>query len=143
MSRSYPDVYLDFHAGHSVTLFRGKNNESVGNIIVIVLHIRFARISGLSYTRVCARACAQVCQSLSQVLLFELPRLPFQHASLSCLCPLQQSFEVDTLRSLDRQTEGAVPDELRQRTKSSADAEDGSVVERFVESVMVEEHSRS
>ena len=53
----------------------------------------------------------------------------------------QQALEIDTLRSLDWKTQRPVPDKLCEWSKTSADAENGCVVQRLLESVMVEENS--
>ena len=62
---------------------------------------------------------------------------------LSLLSQLQEAFQVDALRSLDRETQCSVPNQLCQRTQASADTESSSIVQRLVESKVVEEHSRA
>lgn len=65
------------------------------------------------------------------------------HPTFLGLSKLEQSFEINRLWSLDWQSESSVPDELCQWTETSADTESGSVVERVVETVVVEEHTRT
>ena len=59
-----------------------------------------------------------------------------------CAHLVQDALKVDALGSLNRQSQRPVPDELRKRPKSTADTERRRVVERLLESVMVEENSR-
>ena len=52
---------------------------------------------------------------------------------------LQQTKEVDALGALDGHTHGAVPDELDQGSKGTANTESDGVVEWLLEAVVVEE----
>lgn len=52
---------------------------------------------------------------------------------------LQQTEQVDALRTLDGHAQGAVPDQLDQGTESTADTEGDGVVEGLLETVVVEE----
>lgn len=54
---------------------------------------------------------------------------------------LEDAGKVDALGPLNGQAEGAVPDELGERAEAAADAESGSVVERLLEAVVVEENA--
>ena len=55
---------------------------------------------------------------------------------------VQDALQVDALGPLNRQTQRPVPDELRKRPKSTADTKRRSVVERLLESEVVEENTR-
>jgi hypothetical protein len=54
---------------------------------------------------------------------------------------LEDTLEVDALRSLDRQTQSSVPNQLGERAKTTRHTECGSVVQSLVEAVVVEQDS--
>lgn len=56
---------------------------------------------------------------------------------------VQETLEVDTLWSLDRETKGTAPDKLGEWAKSTADTEGDGVVKRLLEAVVVEEDTGS
>jgi len=58
-----------------------------------------------------------------------------------CLGSFEQPFQIDTLGPLDWQTECTIPDQLRKRAQSSADAEDRRVIKCLLEAIVVEEHA--
>lgn len=55
---------------------------------------------------------------------------------------LLQSQEIDALGALNRQAERAVPDELHQGPKSTADTKGNCIVKRLLEAVVIEEDTR-
>ena len=52
---------------------------------------------------------------------------------------VEDTLKVDGLGTLNRQTQCPVPDELCERSKTTANTESGSVVKSLLETVMVEE----
>lgn len=60
----------------------------------------------------------------------------------SCPNLVQDALKVNALRALDGQTQCAIPDELCERSETTADTEGSSVVERLLEAVVVEEDTR-
>lgn len=59
------------------------------------------------------------------------------------LCHSEESLQIHTLRSLNWQTQRSVPDELCKGPKASTDTESDRVVEWLLESIMMEQDSRS
>jgi hypothetical protein len=59
------------------------------------------------------------------------------------LCHSKKSLQIDTLWSLNWQTQSSVPDELCEGPKASTDTESDRVVEWLLESIMMEQDSRS
>jgi hypothetical protein len=55
---------------------------------------------------------------------------------------LKDTLEVDALGALDGQTQCPVPDELCEGAEATADTESRSVIQRLVEAVVVEQHTR-
>jgi hypothetical protein len=55
-----------------------------------------------------------------------------------CADLIQDSLQVDALRSLDWQAKGTVPDELGEWAETTADTECGGVVKSLFEAVVVE-----
>lgn len=66
----------------------------------------------------------------------------YSSSTLLCADLVQDTLEVDRLGALNGQTQCPVPDELCKWAKTTADTEGGSVVERLLEAVVVEEHAR-
>ena len=61
------------------------------------------------------------------------------HSDRHCRSFLHQTQQVDALGPLDGETQSAIPDELDERTQSTADTEGDGVVQRLLEAVVVEE----
>lgn len=59
--------------------------------------------------------------------------------SRSCASLVKYPLEVDALRSLNRQTERPVPDQLSQWTQTARHAEGSRVIECLLEAVVVEQ----
>jgi hypothetical protein len=55
---------------------------------------------------------------------------------------VEDALKVDGLGSLDGKTQSPVPDELCKRAEAAADTKGGSVVERLLEAVVVEQDTR-
>lgn len=74
--------------------------------------------------------------------LFASPSMGVMSSYLFSTDLVQNTLEVDGLRTLNRQTQCPVPDKLCKRTKTTADTESGGVVEGLLEAVVVEEDTR-
>ena len=83
--------------------------------------------------------------------IYKFSRTPFDFQSerssltfpLRLLSLLQQTFQIDTLWSLNWKTKRSVPDQLGKWSQSSANTKSSSVVQCLVETIVMEKNTRA